>query len=119
MRIHSAVNSVPPVAAFRLGMVLAAHGNRAFCRAHCTAAVASKDAAQHALDTEGLDAKWFNEQALADATGAANEAIRAKVASEKYYRKQRLDFLAEHPDLAPVMEAMIPGSTQDFVAKTA
>lgn len=114
MRIHSAVNNVPPVAAFRLGMVLAAHGNRAFCRAHCTAAVASKEAAQKALDTEGLDARWFNEQALSEATGMANEAIRAKIAAEKYYRKQRLDFLAEHPDLATTLEAMIPGSTQDF-----
>ena len=117
MKVHTIVHTVPPLAAFRLGMVLAAHGNRAFCRAHCTAAVAAQTSAQHDLDTEGLDARWFNEQALENAKGAANEAIRAKVAAEKYYRKQRLDFLNEFPELATTLETMIPGSTQDFQAK--
>jgi hypothetical protein len=64
-----------------------------------------------------MDALWFNEAAHNEALGAANESIRAKVAAEKYYRKQRLDFLAEHPSLANIMEEMIPGSTQDFMKK--
>jgi hypothetical protein len=107
------------LAAFRLGLVLSAHGNRAFCRAHAQAATNAKATAQRELDTEGLDARWFNEKALENATGAFHEAVRAKIAAEKYYKKQRSDFLTEFPNLAAVLEEMIPGSTQDFEAKTA
>lgn len=117
MRVHNIVNTVPAMAACRLGMVLAAHGNRAFCRAHAQAASNAKDTAQHDLEHDGLDARWFTEKALENATGAFTEAVRAKIAAEKFYRKQRLDFLNEFPELAPILETMIPGSTQDFVAK--
>ena len=119
LKYNPLVDALVPKAAFMLGMVISAHSNRAFCRANCTLAMAAKEAAQKALDTEGMDVKWFNEQALASADGAAHESLRAKIASEKYYRKQRLDFLADFPNLAPTLEEMIPGSTQDFQAKAA
>ena len=106
------------MAACRLGMVLAAHGNRAFCRTQAQVATASKEKAKHDLENDSLDVKWFNEKAMLLAEGRFNEAVHAKVAAEKYYKKLRIDFLNEFPELAPILETMIPGSTQDFVAKT-
>jgi hypothetical protein len=117
MKINPIVDTIPQQAALQLGMVLAAHSNRSFCRAHATAAAASKIAAKHALDNDGLDARWFNETNYNECTGSAHEATRAKVAAEKYYRKQRLDFLAAYPNLAHILEELIPGSTQDYENK--
>ena len=116
MKLHPIINTVAPDAAFHLGMVMAAHNNRAFCRAHCTAAMAAKVEARKDLSDFGgyADCGPSYEASHAEAQGRSNEAIRAKISAEKFYRKMKLDFIAAYPQYVTVLATMIPGSTQDL-----
>ena len=115
MKLNPIIHTVTPDAAFYLGMVMSAHNNRAFCRMKAITASGEKKDARKDLSEFGSfeDCGPSYESMHEEARGRFNEAVKAKVAAEKYYKKTKSDFITSFPQYTNVLEAMMPGSTQE------
>jgi hypothetical protein len=110
-KLRLVVEGLPPAAAFALGLVMAAHANRAHRRKKEKAARATLREAERNqclpyggfADESEAASRWQS-----DKQGAHRATLAARVSAEKFYKKLKNTFLEEFPEHRAALIAVIP-----------
>ena len=104
-----------PAAIFQLGRLASSYENRAWAREKVKQA---KLALSQVIDKE-LCSGYCDDEASTSARAQVKDREQVLMSLERFYKKQRHQTCDNFPKALPIMEAMIPGSTNGLTPKVA